>query len=42
VVASATKARLLGQGPYRAAKLEAAATECEQLQQFIDRQLAEL
>lgn len=42
VAASAGRARLLGQGPHRAARLRAVAEECEQLQQFIDEELAGL
>jgi hypothetical protein len=42
LAAGAGKARLLGQGPHRAAKLEAAAVECEQLQQLVSRELADL
>jgi len=39
VAASAGRARLLGQGPHRVARLRAVAEECEQLQQFIDEGL---
>lgn len=40
VAAEATRARLLGQGPHRAAKLQAIAAECEQLQQFVSREIS--
>ena len=42
LAASTGRARLLGQGPHRAAKLEAAAAECKQLQQLVGRELAGL
>jgi hypothetical protein len=42
LAADATKARLLGQGPHRAAKLEIAAAQCEKLQQFVSREISEL
>ena len=42
VAASAGRARLLGQGPHRVARLRAVAAECEQLQQLIDDELASL
>jgi hypothetical protein len=42
LAASAGRARLLGQGPHRVAKLGAVAAECEQLQQLIDGELARL
>jgi hypothetical protein len=40
LAASAGRARLLGQGPHRVAKLGDAAAGCERLQQFIDGELA--
>lgn len=42
LAASTSRARLLGEGPHRAAKLKVAAAECEQLQRFIDEELAGL
>ena len=42
VAASAGRARLLGQGPHRVARLRAVASECERLQQLIDEELARL
>jgi hypothetical protein len=42
VAAKATRARLLGQGPHRAASLDSIATECEQLQQLVSREIAQL
>ncbi len=40
LAASTTAADLLGRGPDRAARLKVAAAECEQLQQFVDQELA--
>jgi hypothetical protein len=40
LAASTGRARLLGQGPHRAAKLLDAADECESLQQLVDERLA--
>ena len=42
LAASTGRARLLGQGPHRAAKLEAAAAKCEQLQQLVGQELTSL
>jgi hypothetical protein len=42
VAAEAARARLLGQGPHRAAKLETIAAECERLQQLVSREISEL
>lgn len=42
VAAEATRARLLGQSPHRAAKLATIAAECEQLQQLVSREISEL
>ena len=42
LAASAGRTSLPGQGPHRAAKLEAAAAECERLQQLVSRELADL
>ena len=42
LAASAGRARLLGQGPHRAARLRAVAGECGRLQQLIDDELARL
>ena len=42
LAASAGRARLLGQGPHRAARLRAVAEECQRLQQYIDEELAGL
>ncbi len=42
LVASIDRARLLEKGPNRVAKLKVAATECEQLQQFVSQELAAL
>jgi hypothetical protein len=40
LAASTGRARLLGQGPHRAAKLEDAAAECQRLQQIVEQELA--
>jgi len=42
LAASTTAAHLRGRGPDRAARLKVAAAECEQLQQFVDQELAGL
>lgn len=42
LAASTGRARLLGQGPHRAAKLEAAAAECQRLQELVDQKLTGL
>jgi hypothetical protein len=41
LAASAGRARLLGQGPHRVAKLQAASAECERLQQLVGQKLAD-
>lgn len=40
LAASTTRARLLGQGPHRVAKLEEAAAECERLARLVEEKLA--
>jgi hypothetical protein len=42
VATSTGDARLLEQSPHRAAKLKEVAAQCEQLQQFVSQELADL
>jgi hypothetical protein len=42
LAAGVSRARLLGQGPHRVVKLQAAADECEQLRRLVEETLARL
>ncbi len=42
LAAAVSKARLLGQGPHRVAKLQAAAGECEELRRLVEERLTAL